>query len=121
MLKSVLGIAVGTVLLVSAAPAQPMPKLTEFLLSCSRDSGPCRAKVKDFVTASVTQKAICLPKDVSINQATSEAQSWLRSDAAQPLREQPYDDALFEGVSKLYPCAPPEPAPVPPAAPATPQ
>jgi len=119
MKKMWLGCA-ATLLLVFPAQAQDVPKLRDFLMSCSRDSGPCKLKLKDYVTAANAQKIICLPKDVSINEASGDVLRWLRSDTAEPLKEAPFDDALFDAVTKLYPCAanpvPPPPA-EPPAAP----
>lgn len=117
MMKSLPGLAAGAALLVSAAWAQAVPTLTEFRLACGRDSSTCRLKVRDFVNASVSQKTICLPKDTSINEATSQLQNWMRSDAAEPLKGEAYDDALYEGSNKLFPCAPPEQPPAPPAPP----
>ena len=121
MKKTLLGAA----LVIVAAPflaasAQDLPKLSDFLSKCSRDSSGCRSKVKDFVTASVSQKSICLPKDVSIYDAVTETLRWVKaSDThAQSLNDAPFDDGLYEATTKLYPCAPPEPAP--PAEPAAP-
>lgn len=117
-----LGCAAAVVLLLPAAQAQDVPKLRDFLMSCSRDSGPCKVKLKDYVTAANAQKIICLPKDVSINEAAGDVLRWLRSDVAEPMKESPFDDALFEAATKLYPCAanpvpPPPPAAEPPATP----
>ncbi len=119
MKKMVLGCAAAAALMLVAAPAQDVPKLSEFLLSCGRDNAACKLKLKDYVTAATSQKSICLPKDVSINDGVSAILRWLRSDDTHPaaLRDEPYDDALYEASTKLYPCAPP---PEPPAAPPPP-
>ncbi|MDR3528058.1 MAG: hypothetical protein P4L57_12350 [Rhizomicrobium sp.] len=119
MKKMVLGCAATAALLLVAAPAQDVPKLSEFLLSCSRDSSACRMKLKDYVTAAVTQKSICLPKDVSVNEGGGDILRWLRSDDTHPaaMRDEPFDDALYEAATKLFPCAPPPPPEAPPAPP----
>jgi hypothetical protein len=120
MKKMVLGCAAAAGLLFVAAPAQNVPKLSEFLLACTRDNAPCKLKLKDYVTAANTQKSICLPKGTSINEGAGELLRWLRSDdtPAAQMKDQPFDDALYEGATKLYPCAPPEPPVAPPAPPA---
>lgn len=125
MKKTVLG-AVAALAFVAApflaASAQDLPKLSDFLSKCARDSATCRTKVKDFVTASVSQKSICLPKDVSVYDAVSETLRWVKaSDTHAPaLNDAPFDDGLYEATTKLYPCAPEPPAPpaepVPPPA-----
>jgi len=107
------------------ASAQDLPKLSEFLAKCYRDSASCKNRTKDFVAASVSQKSICLPKDVSINEAVSETLRWVKAEDTHPaaMNDAPYDDALYAATTKLYPCEPPvaEPAPaaepVPPTAP----
>lgn len=112
-----LGCAAAVFLVLPAAQAQEVPKLRDFLMGCSRDTAPCKLKLKDYVTAANTQKIICLPKDVSTNEASGDVLRWLRSDAAEPLKDAPYDDALFEAATKLYPCAADSvPPPPPPAA-----
>jgi hypothetical protein len=108
--------------LVSAAPAQNLPTLTQFLGQCFRDGQMCRQKIKDYVNAAVSQNSMCLPKDVSVNTAVGEMLHWLRDDTTHPasLDEQPFDDALYEASKKLYPCAPPPETPPPPPPPEAP-
>lgn len=114
MKKMVLGCAAAAALMVGAS-AQNVPKLSEFLLSCSRDSGPCKLKVKDFVTAATSQKSICLPKDISISEASTAVLRWLKSDEiTATMKEEAFDDALYDASIKLYPCAPAVPPPEPP-------
>lgn len=108
-----------------AAPAQELPTLSQFLSGCYRDSGACKLKLKDYVTAAQSQKNICIPAGTSVNEAVSETLRWLRSDEThkQTLNDGPFDDGLFAATTTLYPCkeeAPPPP-PAPPAdQPATP-
>lgn len=101
-----------------AAPAQELPTLSQFLSSCYRDSAQCKSKLKDYVRAGTQQNIICLPKDVSESEASSEMLRWLRDATTHPaaLNDGPFDDALFEASTKLYPCAPPPPPPPPPPA-----
>lgn len=117
-MNKVLLASAAAMILITAAPAQEIPTLSQFLSSCYRDSGACRTKMKDYITASETQKIICLPKDVSVSEAISSTLSWLRSDSTHPaaLNDGPFDDALFEATTKLYPCAAPPAPPVPPPA-----
>ena len=105
----------------TAAPAQELPKLSQFLMLCYRDSTSCRAKLRDYINAADGQKSICRPADQSVAEAVGAMLSWLRSDDKHPrnLSDLPYDDALWEGSTALWPCAAPEP--VPPPAPAEPQ
>ncbi len=102
--------------LASAASAQDVPTLSKFLSECFRDGNVCRMKMKDYVNAAVSQKSMCLPKDVSVNEAAAEILRWLRADDTHPasLNDQAFDDAIYAATLKLYPCAPPPPAPPPP-------
>jgi hypothetical protein len=119
MKKIVLGLVAAGLLAIPSADAQAIPNLSDFLASCFRDASPCKLKLKDYVSAAQAQKIICLPKDVSVTEGSSELLRWLKSDAAQPLKASPFDDALYEGAIKLYPCATEPVAPPPP--PAAPQ
>jgi len=116
-MKNILVVCAAAAVLVTAAPAQDLPKLSEFLSGCFRDSTSCRGKLKDYIVAAETQKVICRPKDVSVSDATSDLLRWLRSDEAEPLKDGPYDDALYAAASKLYPCKQEPPPPPPPPAP----
>ena len=105
--------------LVSAAPAQELPKLSQFLSSCYRDPTICRAKLRDYINAADTQKSICRPADQSVGEASSDMLSWLRSDDKHDasLNDAPYDDGLWAAASTLWPCTPTEQPPAPQAAP----
>jgi hypothetical protein len=105
----------------AAAPAEDLPKLSDFLTSCYRDNGACTQKIKSYVDAAKRQNFICVPGDVSTREAASATLHWLRTDGNYPasLSEQPFDDGLYEATTKLYPCkteATPPPPPVPPPA-----
>lgn len=122
MKKMVWGCATAAAFLFVAAPAQEVPKLSEFLLTCSRDSSACKLKLKDYVTAANSQKSICLPQDVSTTEAAGALLRWLRSDdTPAALKDAPFDDGLYEGATKLYPCVAAVPPPEAPAAPPTDQ
>jgi len=105
---------------VAVSPARAeVQKFSTFMRECVRDEITCRVKLRDYVTAADQQKLICLPQDVSISQAVSEAMSWLRH-TGDKYDDGPYDDALWAAISTLYPCTPapgPEPAPAPQPAP----
>jgi hypothetical protein len=102
------------VVLTVAASAEDLPKLSDFLSSCYRDNGACQQKIKDYVVASTSQHIICLPQDVSVREAASETLRWLRKDEnSASLRDQPFDDGLYEASTKLYPCKAEEPPPPP--------
>lgn len=120
-MKKVMWACAAAAVLAVAAPAEELPKLSEFLTSCSRDNGACQQKIKDYVQAAKTQHIICLPEDVSVRGAAGEALSWLRKEENYPasLKDQPFDDGLYEATTKLYPCKAaeePPPPPVPPPA-----
>jgi hypothetical protein len=125
-MKKVFWACLAAATLSAAAPAQELPKLTEFLSSCTRDNTTCMQKIKNYIEAAKNQKMICLPADVSVRSASSGTLSWLRKDANVPqsLADQPFDEGLYEATSKLYPCKseeePPAP-PVPPPAESAPQ
>ncbi len=108
------------------APAQDLPKLSEFLTTCYRDNTACIQKIKSYVDAAKTQKFICVPDDISTREAAGATLRWLRAEENYPaaLREQPFDDGLYEATTKLYPCkteaTPPPPVPPPAEQPATP-
>jgi hypothetical protein len=119
-MKKVLWAFAAAAVLAVAAPAEELPKLSEFLSSCYRDNGTCQQKLKDYVLAAKNQHIICLPEDTSVRGAASEALSWLRKEENYPasLKDQPFDDGLYEATTKLYPCKTeePPPPPVPPPA-----
>ncbi len=125
-MNKVLLACAAAVVLSAAAPAQDLPKLSEFLSSCYRDNTACMQKLKNYIDAAKSQHIICVPEDVSTREGASAMLSWLRKEANYPpsLSEQPFDDGLYEASTKLYPCkaeVPPQP-PVPPPSdtPATP-
>lgn len=116
-MKMVFGILAACAAFAVAAPAQDLPKLSEFLASCARDQTQCSQKIKNYVEAAKTQKIICLPEDVSVREGSSATLSWLRSsdNITDQMRQEPFDDALYAATTKLYPCKSEEPQPpVPP-------
>jgi hypothetical protein len=117
MMKRILLACAACAVLASAAPAQELPKLSQFLSLCYRDSTTCRAKLRDYIAAADAQKSICRPSGQSVNEATNDMLSWLRSDEKHDasLNEAAYDDALWAASSSLWPCTPPDAAPAPPA------
>lgn len=120
-MKKVFWACVAAIALTASAPAEELPKLSEFLLSCYRDNTTCMQKIKNYIEAAKSQKMICLPSDLSVREAALDTLSWLRKDANVPesLSNAPFDDGLYEASTKLYPCKSEEPQPpVPP--PATP-
>jgi hypothetical protein len=122
-MKKVLLACAAVAAMAVAAPAEELPKLSEFLSSCYRDNGACQQKIKNYVEAAKNQHIICLPQDVSVREAASETLSWLRKDEnTTSLDQQPFDDGLYAATTKLYPCKieepPPPPVPPPSDAPA---
>jgi hypothetical protein len=118
-MKYVLWACAAAAVLTDAAPAEDLPKLSDFLSSCYRDNGACQQKIKNYVEAAKTQHIICLPQDVSVREAASETLSWLRKDEnTTSLVQQPFDEGLYAATAKLYPCKTEEPPapPVPPPA-----
>ena len=125
-MKKVLLASAAVAAMFAAAPAEDLPNLSVFLTSCYRDNGACFQKIKSYVDAAKNQKFICVPEDVSTREAANATLDWLRSESNYPasLREQPFDDGLYEATTKLYPCktdaVPPPPVPPPAEQPATP-
>jgi hypothetical protein len=117
-MKKMLVASAACAAMLTAAGAQNLPTLSEFLSGCYRDATTCKLKLKDYYAAAEQQKVVCRPKDVSINEAVNETLRWLRSDETHSpdLNKVPFDDALYEATTKLYPCAPPPPPPAEPPA-----
>ena len=114
-MKKILLACAALVAFAGSAPAQELPTLSRFLMDCSHDATVCRAKMKDYINAADAQKSICRPADQTVSEAATALLSWLHSDSRpESLGEQPYDDALWQGASGMWPCQPPPP----PAAPA---
>jgi hypothetical protein len=118
-MKKILLACAACAALVTAAPAQELPKLSSFLSMCYRDSTTCRAKLRDYINAADTQKSICRPADQSVSEAVGDMLSWLRSDDKHDasITDAPYDDAFWAAASTLWPCTQPEPVPEPQPAP----
>lgn len=112
-MKKLLLVCVASIAVTTVAPAQNLPKLSEFLTSCYRDRRSCETKINDYVRAADQQKVICLPEDVSVRDAARETLYWLRKDENTPaeLMNAPYDDGLYKAILTLYPCKPVEPPP----------
>jgi len=122
MKKLILASAAGAAFL-TAASAQQMPSLSDFLGSCYRDANICKIKLKDYIVASDSQHTICRPSDMSVNDAASEMLHWLRSDDTHDknLNDGPMDDAFYLATTTLWPCKPPPAAGQADQPPATPQ
>lgn len=109
MMKMLLaGAACAALMAAGAAQAQSLPTLSQFLLSCTKDAVTCRNKLRDYVTAADQQKMICRPADQSTYEAASEMLHYLRETAARndALDNGPYDDALWQAASTMWPCPP---------------
>jgi len=116
VMKNILLACTALAVFAGSAPAQDLPSLSSFLMQCARDTTVCRAKMRDYITAADTQHSICRPADQSVGEAASALLSWLRSDQRpDSLSNAPYDDALWQGASTMWPCKPAEPPPPPPA------
>ena len=87
--------------------AQDTRTLSRFLASCNTDMADCRNNLHDYTLAASTQGMICMPKDVSINEAVRQELDWLRNMAAQrdDLSSGSAEDGEWAAISTLYPCA----------------
>jgi len=87
--------------------AQDSRTLSRFLASCNTDMANCRDNLHDYTLAASTQGMICMPKDVSINEAVRQELDWLRNIAAQrdDLSTGSAEDGEWAAISTLYPCA----------------
>lgn len=89
------------------AQAQDTRTLAKFLSNCNLDTANCRDNLHDYTMAANGQGMICMPKNVSVNEAVSQELEWLRSAAAQKedLNSGSAEDGEWAAISTLYPCA----------------
>ncbi len=89
------------------AHAEDTRTLAKFLANCNISSRDCRDNLHDYTLAASNQGMICIPKDLSINEAVSQELDWLRSAAAQKedFSSGNAEDGEWAAVSTLYPCA----------------
>jgi len=104
------GLSLGVLMVMAGAGvvhAQDSRTLSKFLANCAIDKGNCRDNLHDYTMAASTQGMICMPKDVSINQAVNQELDWLRTTAAQKdeLNSGSAEDGEWAAISTLYPCA----------------
>jgi hypothetical protein len=89
------------------AQAQDTRTLAKFLSSCNLDAKDCRYNLHDYTMAAKDQNMICMPKDISINEAVDKELDWLRNVGAQ--KEDIYsgnaEDAEWTAMSTLWPCS----------------
>jgi hypothetical protein len=109
MRKTIFALTVAAAAIVAVAGdvrAADTRTLSEFLASCSAKYRECRGLLGDYIEAASTQELICLPKDLSTEDAVDRELDWLRHTGAS-------DDKLFRGnvedaewaaASALWPC-----------------
>jgi hypothetical protein len=116
-MKRILLACAASAAFIMAAPAQEVPKLSDFLRSCFRDPNACRMKLKDYIVAADTQNIICRPSDMSLNEASGDMLRWLRTDDShgKSLNDAALDDAFYLASTSLWPCKPPSEPAAPPA------
>lgn len=107
-MKKFLLVCVAGAALMGPAAAADVPTLSQFLMNCDRDVTVCRLKLQDYITASTQQNLICLPKDVSVREASSQTLRWLRDVGTKDdkLYSSSYDDAVWQAISTMWPCKP---------------
>ncbi|MDE1939673.1 MAG: hypothetical protein KGI68_11670 [Alphaproteobacteria bacterium] len=87
--------------------AQDTRTLAKFLSSCNSDRNGCRDNLHDYTLAASRQGMICMPKDLSINEAVGQELDWLRNVGAQKdeINNGNAEDAEWTAISTLWPCA----------------
>ena len=106
----VAGLGLGMLMVMAGAGsvhAEDTRTLSRFLASCNSNNRDCRDNLHDYTLAASNQGMICMPKDVSVNEAVSQELDWLRSVAAQKadLISGSAEDGEWAAISTLYPCA----------------
>jgi len=106
----VAGLGLGMLMVMAGAGevhAQDSRTLAKFLANCNTDRGDCRDNLHDYTVAAAAQGMICMPKDVSVNEAVSQELDWLRTAASQKedLNSGNAEDGEWAAISTLYPCA----------------
>jgi len=102
-----IALAATCAVLVAAVPAQAQDNRTleQFLSSCNIKATDCRLNLHDYIYAADTQGMICMPKDMSLNEAVDESLDWLRRNGQDPaLANGNAEDGEWTAISTLFPC-----------------
>ncbi len=80
--------------------------LSQFLLICARTPDACNVNLKDYLRAAKDQGFICLPEDLSLEEAASQELSWLRKegDSNDAFNQGTAEDAQWTAINALWPC-----------------
>jgi hypothetical protein len=98
--------AMMAVLIGSGAAATDTRTLSQFILVCNSSPRGCHTNLTDYLRAAKDQGFVCLPEDLSVEEAASQELSWLRKDGASDdvLNQGTAEDAQWVAINKLWPC-----------------
>ena len=98
--------AMMAVLIGSGAAATDTRTLAQFILVCNSSPRSCHTNLTDYLRAAKDQGFVCLPEDLSVEEAASQELSWLRKDGASDdvLNQGTAEDAQWVAINKLWPC-----------------
>jgi hypothetical protein len=94
------------VLIGSGAGAEDTRTLAQFILVCGNSPRICHANLQDYLRAAKDQGFICLPEDLSLEEAASQELSWLRKEGAadDKVNQGTAEDAQWTAINTLWPC-----------------
>ena len=80
--------------------------ISQFLSFCNQTRTACNLNLKDYLRASNDQGFICLPQDMSLDEAAYRELDWLRDKGAddKALQEGNAEDAQWAAINALWPC-----------------
>ena len=102
--------AVAALICSNGAAATDTRSLGDFLMTCGRDARVCNGNLEDYLRAAKDQGFICLPEDLSLDEAASQELSWLRKEGGSDdaLNRGTAEDAQWTAINTLWPCKKPE-------------
>lgn len=98
--------AFAAVLIGSGASATDTRTLSQFILVCRSSPRICSTNLEDYLRAAKDQGFVCLPEDLSVEEAARQELSWLRKDGAadDALNQGTAEDAQWTAINTLWPC-----------------
>ena len=107
-MKKIVFAAAATAVLIctGGATATDTRTLSQFILVCNTSARSCHANLEDYLRAANDQGFICLPEDLSLDEAADQELGWLRRDggADDALNQGTAEDAQWVAINKLWPC-----------------
>ena len=120
MKKFILAAAAASALIgAGGASATDTRTLADFLLLCNNSPRGCHANLEDYLQAAKDQGFVCLPQDLSLDDAVRAELSWLQKQGAadDKLNQGSAEDAQWTAINALWPCKKEQPQEQPPTPP----